>query len=204
MSGGQSAEQLATYITHARNRVNPMITEEAGQALVKAYVELRKAGEDPRTSEKRITATTRQLESMIRLSEAHARMRYSDFVEAPDVAEAVRLMREALKTAAVDPLTGKIDLGLLNTGVSEGQRRLRADLRRALDSLLTNTGPEGVRWTDAMRRMSEQSSVRVETAEFAQAIKELEQEGVIKVVGERDRRTIRMLGMDRAPPADDM
>ncbi|KAG6859206.1 hypothetical protein C0991_001110 [Blastosporella zonata] len=38
----------------------------------------------PRASEKRITATTRQLESMIRLSEAHARMRFSEFVELQD------------------------------------------------------------------------------------------------------------------------
>lgn len=46
---------------------------------------MRSAGYDTRTSDRRITATTRQLESMIRLSEAHARMRFSDTVEAQDV-----------------------------------------------------------------------------------------------------------------------
>ena len=56
-------------------------------------VDMRKAGVDSRTQEKRITATTRQLESMIRLSEAHARMRFSERVELVDVHEAQRLIK---------------------------------------------------------------------------------------------------------------
>ena len=62
---------------------------------------MRKAGIDSRTQEKRITATTRQLESMIRLSEAHARMRWSEEVELEDVEEANRLIKSALRESAV-------------------------------------------------------------------------------------------------------
>lgn len=68
---------------------------------MQAYVEMRNAGADARSNDRRITATTRQLESMIRLSEAHARMRYSEQVEVEDVEEANRLIREALKESAV-------------------------------------------------------------------------------------------------------
>ena len=64
-------ETLTAYISFVRNNVHPVLSEEAGEALAQRYVALRKAGEDPRSSERRITATTRQLESMIRLSEAH-------------------------------------------------------------------------------------------------------------------------------------
>ena len=53
-----------------------------------------------------ITAYPRQLESLIRLSEAHARMRLSNTVEEIDVNEANRLYKEALKQAATDPKTG--------------------------------------------------------------------------------------------------
>lgn len=78
-----------------------MLTEAASNALITAYVEMRKAGVDSRTQEKRITATTRQLESMIRLSEAHARMRWSEEVELVDVQEANRLIKSALRESAV-------------------------------------------------------------------------------------------------------
>ncbi len=69
---------------------------------------MRKLGQDVRSAEQRITATTRQLESMIRLSEAHAKMRLAETVTVDDVQEAVRLIKSALKTAATDS-QGRID-----------------------------------------------------------------------------------------------
>ena len=152
-------------------------------------------GDDPRASEKRITATTRQLESLIRLSEAHARMRLSGFVEVEDVKESSRLMREAIRTSAMDPRTGKIDMGLLNTGTGTGQRKLREDMRKEILNLLDSAGAKGkaMKWSDVIKTLGEQSSVRVDPLEFLEVIKGLENEGVVKVVGERDKRTIRRI-----------
>ena len=151
-------------------------------------------GDDPRASEKRITATTRQLESLIRLSEAHARMRFSEFVELEDVKESSRLMREAIRTSAMDPRTGKIDMGLLNTGTGTGQRKLREDMRKEILNVL-DAGAKGkaIKWSDAIKALGEQSSVKVDPLEFSEVIKGLENEGVVKVVGERDKRMIRRI-----------
>ncbi|KAI0822446.1 MCM-domain-containing protein [Trametes gibbosa] len=179
-------EELSAYITYARSRVNPTITEAAGDELVRCY--------DPRSNEKRITATTRQLESMIRLSEAHARMRLSTLVELADVQEAFRLMREAINTSARDPTTGEIDMGLLDTGIGRQQRKMRGDMRRAILALLdggAGGGARGVRWAEAAAQLEAQSSVRVSAAEFQDVVRELEQEGLVKVTGERDRRVIK-------------
>ena len=171
-----------------------MITEDAGAELVRAYVDMRNMGDDPRASEKRITATTRQLESLIRLSEAHARMRFSDFVELEDVKEASRLMREAIRTSAMDPRTGKIDMGLLNTGTGTGQRKMRDDMRKEVLSMLEGAGKgRGIKWADAIKMLGEQSSVKVDSVEFTEVIKGLENEGVLKVVGEREKRMIRRI-----------
>jgi len=172
-----------------------IITEEAGEELVKAYVEMRNVGDDPRASEKRITATTRQLESLIRLSEAHARMRFSEFVELKDVRESSRLMREAIRTSAMDPRTGKIDMGLLNTGTGTGQRKLREDMRKEVLNMLDAGGAKGkaMKWSDVMKTLGEQSSVKVDPVEFSEVIKGLENEGVVKVAGERDKRMIRRI-----------
>lgn len=65
---------------------------------------------------KTITATTRQLESLIRLSQALAKMRLDDYVRVDDVNEAIRLMKIATQAAATDPRTGIIDMDMISTG----------------------------------------------------------------------------------------
>lgn len=154
---------------------------------------MRNLGDDPRASEKRITATTRQLESMIRLAEAHARMRYSEFVELEDVKEAFRLMRDAIRTSAMDPRTGKIDMSMLNTGTAQGQRKMLDDMRKEVINILNTYGSRGMKWVDAVKTLGAQSSIKIDSSEFGEVIKSLENEGIIKVVGEKDKRVIRKI-----------
>ena len=100
------------YIKYAKQTYKPVLSDAAGQQLIQNYVEMRKIG----SGRGQITAYPRQLESLIRLAEAHARMRFSDSVDIVDVEEAARLHREALKQSATDPTTGKIDVSILTTG----------------------------------------------------------------------------------------
>ncbi len=189
----QPIEFLTAYISYARAKCQPRITEPAAEELVNSYVAMRKLGEDVRASERRITATTRQLESMIRLSEAHAKMRLSGEVTANDVSEAVRLIKSALKQAATDARTGLIDMGLLTEGTSASERRRKQDLKKAITDLLDEmTRPGGAaRYSDVLRRAGELGSAQVEAAEFSEALKALEQEGHVSVSGEGARRSIR-------------
>ena len=214
-SGGKDllpVEMLTSYISYARNHISPALTAEAGDALATEYVALRKAGEDPRSSERRITATTRQLESMIRLSEAHARMRFSGSVEREDVEEASRLIREAAKSSATDPTTGLIDLDLLNTGAGLHQRKMAGDLRREFLQLLDSLGggvkkasvgggasaasapaPKAVRYNDLAKALNEQSTVPIDPTELYTLVRTLQSEGIVKTAGERERRTVRKM-----------
>ncbi|KAL2011929.1 hypothetical protein VTN00DRAFT_4647 [Thermoascus crustaceus] len=187
-------EFLTSYITYAKANIHPKLTPSAAQALTDAYVAMRKLGDDIRASDRRITATTRQLESMIRLSEAHARMRLSTQVTSDDVDEAVRLIRSALKQAATDARTGLIDMSLLTEGTSASERRRREDLKRAVLAVVEEaSGSAGgaARWADVFRRLNEQSSVETDGGEFADALRALETEGLVNVVGEGARRSIR-------------
>jgi DNA replication licensing factor MCM4 len=154
---------------------------------------MRKLGEDVRAAERRITATTRQLESMIRLAEAHAKMRLSDEVTADDVLEAVRLIKSALKQAATDSRTGLIDMGLLTEGTSASERKRRADLKNAILSLLDELTRQGgaVRYQEVYKKLGDQSSIEIEGSEFQDAIRSLEQEGQVSVIGEGARKSIR-------------
>lgn len=90
-----------------------------------------------------VSAYPRQLESLIRLAEAHAKVRLSPLVEAADVEEAWRLHREALKQSATDPLSGRIDAAILATGVSSAARQRRARVAQALKTLVQARGKSG-------------------------------------------------------------
>ncbi|KAA8499259.1 DNA replication licensing factor mcm6 [Porphyridium purpureum] len=89
-----SQEQLRRYIRYART-INPKITSDAKELLVKLYKELRQrdATAQGRGAYK---VTVRQLESLIRLSEAIARLHLDDFVRALYVQEAAQLLDKSI------------------------------------------------------------------------------------------------------------
>ena len=100
------------------------------------------------SSGKTIAATTRQLESLIRMSESHAKIRYcsklinvrlSETVDIVDAQEALRLVKEALHSYAIDPLTGKIDMDLINTGKSSVWRENMQELKRQIKIFIQGT-----------------------------------------------------------------
>merc|ERR1712062_611643 len=123
---------LRDYLAYAKQTFHPKLTEEAGTLLTQSYVKMRQVG----SGRGQITAFPRQLESLIRLAEAHAKLRFSHTVDLVDVEEASRLHREALKQSATDPLSGKIDVSILTTGQSEGTRKRPPLVKNALNSVI--------------------------------------------------------------------
>lgn len=85
-----------------------------------------------------VSAYPRQLESLIRLAEAHAKVRFSEKVETIDVEEAKRLHREALKQSATDPRTGFVDISILTTGTEKGLENVKSFLRSFIFSRCVN------------------------------------------------------------------
>jgi len=123
---------LSSFISHARHSCQPRMTEEAKTDLIAGYVEMRSLG----GSKKVITATPRQLESMIRISEALAKMRLSQTVEKYDVKEALRLMKSAMKQSMTDPNTGVIDMDSVFTGKTASSRTQMNHLADAIMEVL--------------------------------------------------------------------
>lgn len=182
-------ESLSGYIQYAKENFHPVITAASKAELVRAYVEMRKLGDDARASEKRVTATTRQLESMIRLSEAHAKMRLSTHVELIDVKEAVRLIKSAIKDYATDPKTGRIDMDMVQTGTTSAQRRMQDDL--ALEIMTMLEDQPSVRFVDIVTRLNEVLTIRVENKDVVETVRRLQLEGKVVELGDAHRRTIR-------------
>lgn len=100
-------ELLRKYIAYARKNINPVLTDEANTVLKEFYVSTRNSTAD---EEAPVPITARQLEAIIRLAEASAKIRLKDTVDKEDAEKAVRLQLACLKDVGVDPETGEIDI----------------------------------------------------------------------------------------------
>lgn len=131
---------LRDYIEYARENIHPEISDEATEQLIASYLEMRNpAGSSGGNNGTRtISATPRQLESLIRLSEALAKMRYSYSVTRADALEAVRLMKVATQAAATDPRTGRIDMDMIATGRSAVNREIEEQLTMGIKEILAS------------------------------------------------------------------
>lgn len=88
-----SVEDIQRYLTFAR-QFQPQITKESEEFMVEEYRHLRQRDSSATMSSWRITV--RQLESMIRLSEAMARLHCQDHVQPKHVKEAFRLLNKSI------------------------------------------------------------------------------------------------------------
>lgn len=178
---------LTSYISYARQHIHPKISDEAAEDLTHGYVEMRRRGNFPGSSKKVITATPRQIESLIRISEAHARIRFSDWVERCDVAEAFRLLEVALQQSATDHATGTIDMDLITTGVSASERIRRANLVTAVRNLIMEkmqAGGPSTRTSELLEEMRKQGSVEVHLHDIRNALGTLMSEGFLVLHGD--------------------
>ena len=101
---------LTKYLAYAK-RIDPILTKKAETKIVEFYLKMRAIeGED---KEKMITITPRQLEGLIRLSTARAKLLLKNQVEEEDADRAIYLFNEMLNNSGVDVNTGKVDIGVL-------------------------------------------------------------------------------------------
>jgi replicative DNA helicase Mcm len=101
-------ELLRKYIAYARKAIKPKLTPEAMRVLQEFYVGMRGGVDEEEDAPVPITA--RQLEALVRLSEASARIRLGDEVTDYDAKRAITLQMKCLKQVGYDPETGKVDI----------------------------------------------------------------------------------------------
>jgi DNA replication licensing factor MCM4 len=176
VTGALDAATLTEYISYARSKYHPVLSDEAAEHLVEGYVDMRRLGVGG--GRKVITATPRQLESSIRLAESLARMRLSNVVEKRDSTEALRLMRAAMQQAAWDPKTGQIDMDKILTGHSASDRRQRSAIAEGVAEILAESGRGAARLAELVVKLKERNgafdvSVQ-EVRDAAQALVEQE------------------------------
>merc|ERR1719230_274078 len=142
-------------------------------------MDLRNPGEKRET----ITATPRILESLIRISEALAKMELREEVTQADVDEAVRLLKAATYAAAIDPETGLIDMEQLTSGVGAGKRKRAKELESLLEEVLAERAKSDEMLTvDLVRsaaneKLAEKKELLLSDFEFNNAMRAIESDG---------------------------
>uniref|UniRef100_A0A915ELF2 DNA helicase n=1 Tax=Ditylenchus dipsaci TaxID=166011 RepID=A0A915ELF2_9BILA len=111
---------LRDYISYAKDNIKPQLTEKTAELLTQKYLDMRSHGSKEMGH---ITAYPRQLESLVRLSEAFAKMRLSNTVSPQDVEDGFNLYKEALRQSATDPSTGLVNVEILASGATEGFKK---------------------------------------------------------------------------------
>ena len=110
-------ELFRKYVSYARQRLFPIMSDEAMKSISDFYVNLREQGKIQGS----YAATHRQLEGLVRLSEASARVRLSNEVGLEDTERAIRLLRSSLEKVVTDKETGRIDIDLITAGIPKSQ-----------------------------------------------------------------------------------
>ncbi len=119
------------YVAYAKRNCFPLISEDAKIVLIEYYMKLRSFS----SSANPVPVTARQLEALVRLAEASARIRLSSTIERSDAERVVNIVEKCLRQIAYDSKTGTIDMDRAITGYSKGKRALVHDIKNTIKEL---------------------------------------------------------------------
>ncbi|MHC1605734.1 MAG: minichromosome maintenance protein MCM [Candidatus Methanofastidiosia archaeon] len=162
---------LVKYISYAKRNINPHLSEEATEKLHKFYVDIRKMGKEGAP----VPITARQLEALIRLSEARAKMRLSNIVAPEDADATINLYRSVVEKVMVDKESGSLDVDILMTGKPSSQRQKIVRVYEIIEDVEKGY-EEGAPYDEVLKNAKKEGLSR----EFvARAVEELKRAGDI-------------------------
>ena len=113
-----SQEMLRKYIAYAKMNVNPVMSDSTRELLKDYYVKIRSSNKDKNSNS--VPLTPRQMEALIRLSEASARGRLSNEITDEDGLRAIKILEHYLKAVASEG--GNLDIDMVMGGTSVVQK----------------------------------------------------------------------------------
>jgi replicative DNA helicase Mcm len=164
-------ELLRKYISYAKG-IKPVLTQEALQRLKDFYLAMRSASE---TEGSPVAITARQLESLVRIAEAKARVALRKEVLSEDAEAAINIMKRSLEEVGIDLSSYKIDIDLIMTGKPKS---VRDKLQTVLSTLMQMEKETGIVEKTALLNELE-AKYTIPTGEADRLIAQLLREGTI-------------------------
>ena len=131
---------LRKYLSYAKQNIFPTLTDTALEELKDYYVKMRTSGSSEEKGMRAIPISPRQLEALIRLSEAAAKVRLSDKITKKDARRAIAMIHYCLEQVGLDPETGKIDIDRISTGITTSERTKIVKVRDLINQLEQKVG----------------------------------------------------------------
>lgn len=166
---------LRKYIVYVRQKAFPKITSQASEEIENYYVQMRSSVGSEEQVLKAIPITPRQLDALVRLAEASAKVRLSDKVTRQDARKAIELLEYCTGEVARDTKTGKIDIDIISTGVSTSQRNIMIVLKELLIEFENEIG-KAVPIEDLIERAKER---KIDKEDVEDVIEKLKRQGDI-------------------------
>jgi replicative DNA helicase Mcm len=113
------------YIAYARQRFHPALSDEAIEEIKRFYVDLRNQPSFSDLGVKPIPISARQLEALIRLAEAHAKIKLSKKVTREDAREAIKLVRFYMTQVGYDEETKTFDIDRIGGTPASARSKIR-------------------------------------------------------------------------------
>ncbi|MBW2978555.1 minichromosome maintenance protein MCM [Candidatus Woesearchaeota archaeon] len=159
---------LRKYLSYVRLNIKPKLTDSAIDELRNYYIKMRSSASDKGI--KSVPISARQLEGLVRLSEAYAKLRLSDKVAKKDAQNAVELLDYCLKQIAFDEETGTIDIDRIATSMPASQRNKIIAVKEILVDLENKLG-KTIPLEDVVAAAKEKNFSEAEVEEIIQKLK---------------------------------
>jgi replicative DNA helicase Mcm len=128
------------YVAFSKQKISPILTEEAIRELKEFYVTLRNAPVAGESALRPIPISARQLTALIRMSEASAKVRLSEKVTKEDARIAIELMKYYLMQVGYDYESKTFDIDKITTGIATSQRNKIILVRETISRLENRLG----------------------------------------------------------------
>ena len=165
---------LRKYVAYAKQKIRPAMTKAAINEIKNFYVQLRNSGREE-GGVRPIPISARQLEGIIRLAEASAKLRLDDKVTKEDALKAIDLLKHCLMQVGFDPETGQIDIDRISTGITASTRSKII----AVKEIISEIDARGIKQISMEDILSNAMQKGIEESKVEEAIDQLKKSGDI-------------------------
>ena len=169
-----SRDLLKKYIKHARRTCNPILTDEAKERIKEFYLELRGQYD---SEDAIISILARNLDALVRLSEAYAKMALREKVLKEDVEAIIKIFKRYLKDTGYDETTGKIDMDRIFVGQSRSNLNKLESLMNRLKEIFEENNWKALEKSNVIQILELEESLDKKFIESA--LEELIKEGTL-------------------------